>query len=333
MAEDAILETGCRLFDRVRSASQLHEIDTRKACERMVCEEISRGFTEHEIIEHMIKGGLIHPQVLRQTSDLDIVFGRRLSSAEIHRAFEKMKPGLEAKGIILESYSKTPDPLWIDGNMGERYHLVIKLGKTRVNTHVDISGGTHLFPRFYNGPRHGSVFYKGQEPLLGHYQPIESQAADKLMAITLRHDTTRWKDFWDLAMLYDMQLDPRLISAEVTHGLRRKAASDADLLAMLPEVPEALSYDFAAAQGIRWQNWATKNKVAGDWEETLVKARHLYAGIRERVLTAFQTGPRIERAPRRLSAEMKERIAERGENVVELAAWRDKSHGYRPRGL
>lgn len=337
MADDATFERGNDLINRIAEAALVLGLDTQKACERMLCEEISRGFDRCEIVKHMIKGGCIHPQPFRQTSNLHMLFGRRMTVEEIHRAFAKMTPGLEAKGITVESYSKTPDTLMLDGHMGERYHVVAKAGRTRIRIEVNVSGGTHLFPRFYNGPRHGSIFYRGQEPLLAHYQPVESHAADKLMSMLSHGDTMRWKDFRDLAILSDMQMDPRLISADVIHGLRGKAPTDTELLALMPQVPAALEYDLAASQGIGWQLWAAQNGVQGDWEETLSKARHLYASVRERVIAAFDTGPRMPRSPRvRMTAKMRERVTarvERDDNVVDMSAWWQAQPGYRPRGL
>ncbi|WSG96433.1 hypothetical protein U8P76_05845 [Rhizobium johnstonii] len=103
---------------------------------------------------------------------------------------------------------------------------MVMAGNTRINTQIDMTGGTQLFPKFRPERRHGSVFYAGQEQLLGLYQTFESQAADKLVEVITNSSTTRWKDFRDLSLPHGMKLDAAQIGAEVVHKMRRQADSD-----------------------------------------------------------------------------------------------------------
>jgi hypothetical protein len=206
----------------------------------------------------MIKGGLLHPQTVRETSDLDILFERRIESQEICRAFELMKPDLAAKGIELRSYTREPEPLYVDGHGGDRYKVCAYAGNTRINNKIEITGGTELFPKFRPERRHGSVFFKGQEPLLGLYQTFESQAADKLVEVVTNIDTTRWKDFRDLSMLHGMHLEPKLIAEEVLHRLRCKQLSDFSIMNVLPEEPKSLRWEIAQEKAKLWDAWKSK---------------------------------------------------------------------------
>ncbi|MFQ6238251.1 nucleotidyl transferase AbiEii/AbiGii toxin family protein [Sinorhizobium meliloti] len=190
----------------------------------MLCEEISRGFSKHLSVPHLIKGGTAYPQVTRQTGDLDILFPRQTEVSEIHRAPELCSPTLKSSA---SSWKAIPNSQTLSGSMATpaSYHIVGRAGKTRINTHIDITGGSHLFPRIQPVRSSGSVFYKGQVPLVGFYQSMESQAADNLAAVVLRSDTTRWKDFRDLALLQSMSLDAKTIAAELVHKVARKLRS------------------------------------------------------------------------------------------------------------
>jgi hypothetical protein len=335
MANDATYELGNQQVGRIFAGAKQHRLHPRKATERWLCEEISRGFSKHILVPHLVKGGCIHPQTLRQTGNLDVLFGRKMTVSEIHAAFEKMKLDLESAGIVLNSYSRKPDSGLIGGDPADRYAVQATAGKTKISTHVVAMGGTDLFPRYTWPRRDGPTYFEGQEPLNGYFQTLESQAADKIISLVVCPTITRWQDYRDLAMLWDMQLDLGIIGAEVVHKLRRKVGTNEAIMAKLPELPEALRYDFAGQQGLRWQAWANTNKVAGDWEDTLCRARHLYAYTRERMAKSLERHNRIEGVARqqpdfksRIADRAKERRAERAENVVELAEWRS-----RPRGL
>ncbi|MEY9198426.1 hypothetical protein ABIA16_003542 [Sinorhizobium fredii] len=344
MANDANFELGCRLIDRIKSAAKLHGIDTRRACERMLAEEISRGLSTHLIPRHMIKGGLLWPQESRETGDLDVLFERNMSEDEMHGAFKAMKPLLEAKGIILQVVGRHPDPLWIDGDQGQRYRVVGTVGKTRIDTHVDVTGGTTMFPKFRPERRHGSTFFKDQQPLLGLYQPFESQAADKLAAVVLRPDTTRWKDFRDLSMLFKMQLDPSFIGAELVHKLRRKIGSDQDIMDALPEAPEVFGFEYALEKAQVWEHWRDKNaKQMNDFTDVLCDGRHLYVDVRRKLAETLEARQqRHQRVRHRPTVEeirqlriRSQRVIDKDQTVVNLGDYRpvDSSQAYKPRGF
>ncbi|CAN7262576.1 nucleotidyl transferase AbiEii/AbiGii toxin family protein [Rhizobium sp. LjRoot98] len=340
---DEIISPGCRLIDRIRGAACYHGIDTRKATERMLCEEISRGLSKHLIPKHMVKGGLLWPQITRETGDLDILFERKIEPHEMCRALEAMKPDLAAKGIVLEAYSKTPKPLWIDGNGGDRYDIVAKAGRTRINTHLDVTGGTDLFPKFRPERRHGSIFFRDQVPLLGLYQSFESQAADKLAAVVLDPTTTRWKDFRDLSMLFAMKLDASLIGAELVHKLRRKIVSDDEIMALLPEAPEVFAYEFALDKAQVWEHWRDKNaKQMDDFTDVLCDGRHLYLDVRRAMATTLENRrERHKRAGHKPTVEeirqlrvKAQRVIDQGQRVVRLGDYRPQEHSasrYRPK--
>lgn len=212
-------------------------------------------------------------------------------------AFELMKPDLAAKGIILQDYSREPRLLWIGGDGGDRYKVVAKAGKTRIDTHIDAPGGTHLFPKYRPERRHGSVFFRDQEQLLGLYQTWESHASDKLLAVVLNPSTSRWKDFRDLSILQGMKLDTDFVGMEVVHKLRRKFTSDITILDALAEAPEVFAWEFALEKAQVWEKWRDRNAARmNNFTDVLCDGRHLYVAVREKLMQTLQW--RKERRPR-----------------------------------
>ncbi|MBY3363774.1 nucleotidyl transferase AbiEii/AbiGii toxin family protein [Rhizobium laguerreae] len=336
MANAATYDLGIRLIDRIKSACQLHGIDTRKACERMLAEEISRGLSKHLIPRHMIRGGLLHPQVTRPTADLDILFERRVEPHEMHRAFELMKHDLAAKGIELRTYSHDPEPLHIDGHGGDRYKVMAMAGNTRINTKIDMTGGTQQFPKFRPERRHGSVFFKGQEPLFGLYQTFESQAADKLIEVITNPSTTRWKDFRDLSILHNMKLDVTHIGAEVVHKMRQKLDSDYAIMDAFPEEPLAFKWELAQAKAQLWQTWKDKNAPQmNDFIDVLCGGRQMYNAVRQHLLAGLKLHEeRRQRIRRQIATVDKVRhgFAKDDSNVINMGDYRDPATlGFRPK--
>ncbi len=336
MANAATYDEGIRLINRIKSACQLHGIDTRKATERMLAEELSRGLSKHLIPKHMIKGGLLHPQVSRETSDLDILFERKMEPQEICRAFELMKPDLAAKGIELRSYTHEPEQLYVDGYGGDRYKVCAYAGNTRINNKIEITGGTRLFPKFRPERRHGSVFFKNQEPLLGLYQTFESQASDKLIEVITNADTTRWKDFRDVSMLSKMHLDPKHIAQEVLHRLRRKQLRDYSIMDAMPEEPRALKWELAQEKAKLWHVWKEKHAPdVNNFIDVLCDGRDLYSRVRQHIVADLKlVQERHQRVLRQAEVmrNMRERYGRSAEgNVIQLSDRRDRVPAYRPK--
>ncbi len=169
MANDATFEIGRRTVDRIKSASSVHEIDTRKSCERWLCEELSRGFTAVHPVPHMIKGGLLHAQVTRETGDLDISFARQMSEGEILRDLHQIAPLLAVRGIEIAKIGDMQNFI-INGDGGMRFPITAMVGGTRINTHIDVTGGVRHLPAKMKDETgqvrkvqksFGSVFFRG----------------------------------------------------------------------------------------------------------------------------------------------------------------------------
>ncbi|NTI03155.1 nucleotidyl transferase AbiEii/AbiGii toxin family protein [Agrobacterium rhizogenes] len=328
MSNTVTYDEGILLINRIKSACQIHGIDTRMATERMLAEEISRGLSKHLIPKHMIKGGLLHPQVTRETSDLDILFERKIEPQEICRAFELMKLDLAAKGIELRSYTREPEALHVDGHGGDRYKVCAYAGNTRINNKIEVTGGTQLFPKFRPERRHGSVFYKGQEPLLGLYQTFESQAADKLIEVVTNLETTRWKDFRDLSMLNGMKLDPSHVAEEVLHRLRRKQLSDFSIMSVMPEEPKSLKWELAQEKAKLWHACRSKHSPdVNDFIDVLCDSRELYVQVRRHIVADLKLiQERRQRVQRQ--AEIMNKVRERHTKatdgvVVQMGDYKD----------
>lgn len=346
MANDATYDIGKGTIDRIKSASSVHEIDTRKSAERWLSEELSRGFTAVHPVPHIVKGGMLHAQITRETGDLDITFARKMSEGEILTALRQMKPLLAAKGLDIVEIGKM-QPLVISGDGGMRFPIVANAGGTRINTHVDITGGRrHLPARRLNETAtpiqvqrtFGSVFFKDQVPLQAYYQPFEGQAADKLSVLLLRPDTTRWKDFTDLSMLHKMGMAPNKIAAELQHKLSFMEDGQ-ELLLNLPEVPSTMTWDYAREKAMLFASWQQKLAKTGgrpksvDFEDTCCDVRQMYFAVRQAIIQSytpqvFAPAPSVAaqaRKVRELRARYQKPETQDEGNVVQLGKHRDPS--------
>ena len=353
MANDATYDIGKRTIDRIKSASSVHEIDTRKSCERWLCEELSRGFTAVHPVPHMIKGGILHAQITRETGDLDITFARKMSEGEITTSFRQMKPLLAAKGIDINEIGKM-QPLFISEDGGMRFPIYANAGGIRINTHIDITGGRrHLPARRLNESgtpiqvqrAFGSVFFRDQMPLQAYYQPYEGQAADKLSMLLLRPDTTRWEDFTDLSMLQNMGIAPRMIAAELQHKLSFMDGS-LQLLFSLPEVPSTLTWDYAREKAMHFAAWRQKQAKTRsrprslDFEDAVCDVRQMYYAVRSAIIDSYT--PQVaapvpgfsDQARKMREVRQRYRKPETQDegNVVQLGKYRDPSTlSFRPK--
>ncbi|TAW65412.1 hypothetical protein ELI15_14050 [Rhizobium ruizarguesonis] len=342
MANDATFDIGKRTIDRIKSASSVHEIDTRKSTERWLCEELSRGFTAVEPVFHLVKGGLLHAQITRETGDLDITFARKMSESEILRDIHQMAPLLAAKGIEIAKIGDMQN-LIINGDGGMRFPITAMVGGTRINTHIDVTGGMRHLPAKIKDETgqvrkvqksFGSVFFKGQQPLEAYYQPFEAQAADKLATVVLRPDTTRWKDFDDLSRLYQMGLSRTKIAVELAHKLSYMYKTARDVLLALPEVPAAMSFDYAREKAAHWQMWQQRNgrTTTTDFEAVACDSRNLYFDVRKVLVDSYQPvrKPKVERKP--TVAEVKQAFGGSDSNIIQMGRYRDPgSLTFRPK--
>ncbi|XNO40751.1 nucleotidyl transferase AbiEii/AbiGii toxin family protein (plasmid) [Sinorhizobium meliloti] len=165
-----------------------------------------------------------------------------------------------------------------------RYKFRVVVGPSEIKNHVDISwGGKYRFPKHRSPKRNGSTFYAGQRPVLGHFQSMESQAADKLVAI-FNAKTTRWKDFSDLVLLKSMKLDQQIIASEVTWKLSTTFGDPDAIMAALVEKPESLKCEFVAAKAADFKKWLAKSGPSRgkiDFIATMQPVRQFYASIRQ----------------------------------------------------
>ena len=348
MVNDANFAIGKRTIDRIKSASTVHGLDTRKSSERWLCEELSRGFSAVLTVPHMIKGGLIHAQVTRETGDLDIVFARKVSEHEVLQSLRMMAPQLASKGIEITKVGKMQE-LLISGDGGMRFPIEAAVGGTRINTHADITGGMRHLPARKTDQAgqplqlqktFGSVFFKDQQPLEAFYQNFEGQAADKLAALVLRPDTTRWKDFADVSRLQKMGLNPSKIGVELAHKLSYMYESARDVLAALPEVPQTMTFDYVREKAKHWQNWQQRNgKIAPtvDFDDVACDARIMYSNVRQVLINSYAPNHRPRRSisvadQAKAVRELRSKTAERGNNVVNIGDYRDPiTLAYRPK--
>lgn len=311
------------LRERIKSASQLHHLDTRLSAERLLCEEIARGFQQHLSCPFVIKGGLIHDQRKRQTGDLDIQFLRRLDVSEVHRAFDAMAADLARKGLHLDSTSDEPEILDINGSIGMRFRVRAYAGDMRIDTHIDMSF-RGSFPKRVP-QRTLPTFIKGQEPLVAHVQETETQIAEKMVSILrMSGDSTRLKDMYDIAKFAADNLDHDLLADEMMRvATSREPGLDLDRLFL--EVPEALSFDVVDRHEAAWIRLKETGKIRADLIEfidVICDCRHVYDEARKRVwsrLGIIEEKPTMTLRQARIAAQ---RVIDRERRVVSIDAYR-----------
>lgn len=306
-------------------------MDMQTALTRATGEEVLRGILAGIKTEALIKGGYTYPQQLRETADIDLLFMREIEPWEIVRSFDGMRADMLAKGIKLVGYDEKPRVLNVNGQTVHRYNFRVAVGPSEIKNHIDISwGGKYKFPRHRSPKRHSSPFYAGQQPVFGHFQSMESQAADKLVAI-LNPTTTRWKDFSDLVLLKSMHLDQQVIASEVIWKLSTTFGDPEAVMAALVELPESLEYDFVAAKATDFEKWVAKSGPARkkiDFLATMVPVRDFYTSIRNVIGAArvrkvdgiTPTIADVRKAFRKAQAEK-----DKGKSVVVLSEYRHKA--------
>lgn len=306
-------------------------MDAQRALTRATGEEVLRGILAGVKTEPLIKGGYVYPQQLRESADIDLLFMREIEPWEIVRSFDGMRSEMAAKGMRLVDYAEKPKVMTVNGQVVHRYEFKVVVGPTQVKNHVDISwGGKYKFPRHRAPKRHGATFYAGQKPILGHFQSMESQAADKLVAI-LNPKTTRWKDFSDLALLKSMKLDQQIIASEVIWKLSTTFGDPDQVMAALVENPESLRYDFVAAKAADFQKWMAKSGPARDkidFVATMQPVRQFYASIRQiigaaRVRKVQGVNPSVDDVKKAFRKAQVEK--DKGKQVVNLSDYRPKT--------
>ncbi|MCZ7890456.1 nucleotidyl transferase AbiEii/AbiGii toxin family protein [Agrobacterium salinitolerans] len=306
-------------------------MDMQTALARATGEEVLRGILAGIKTEPLIKGGYAYPQQLRETADIDLLFMREIEPWEIVRSFDGMRAEMADKGMKLVGYDEKPRVLNVNGQKVHRYGFRVGVGPSEIKNHIDVSwGGKHKFPKFRAPKRHGNTFYAAQKPVLGHYQSMESQAADKLIAI-LNSNTTRWKDFSDLALLKSMKLDQRVIAAEVVWKLSTTFGDPDQVMAALHEKPESLSYDFVAAKAADFEKWLAKSGPARakiDFVATMQPVRQFYASIRQiigaaRVRKVQGVNPTVDDVKKAFRKAQTEK--DKGKPVVTLSDYRLKT--------
>lgn len=188
-------------------------------------------------------------------------------------------------------------------------------------------GDRRKFPKHQQAKRHGPTFFSKQEPTFGRYQSFESQAADKLVS-ALNPDISRWKDYSDLSLLAGMSLDHNVVADEFLAKLMAAGHSADDIMAVLIEKPESLSYDFTIAKAGSLEKVLSKYGPAAekiDAMQVFVDVRDFYLKIRNiigaaRVRKIAGVNPSIDDVRKAFQKAQSEK--DKGKPVVTLSDYR-----------
>lgn len=296
-------------------------------------------------VRGMLKGGRIHNQLTRQTSDIDVQFARTLSSSEIHQIFSMMNNDLGWAGIKLEEI-KGGGKIEANGSTGVKLKITCGLGGPsgeygkRVNLTTNLTGGG-LFPKYQQSVKATHVLHTTMVPVICMQQSFESQCADKIHAIATRPDTTRWKDYPDVLLLKEMGVDARIVADELRFKTEMLTGLSCDKV--LEVNPVALSHEFAESNLNSFCRWYEKHHSGAkpvDFRDLSDEVYHYYAEIRDRIVAVTLPKPGRDIQAKISMKQQAARIDEMramiksmidGTNVIKLDERRHQSPAYRPR--
>ena len=244
------------LGDRTKAAARLHGLDAGMLASRHVAQRIASEFPTN--IPYYVKGGLLFPQNMRETADVDLVSIRRISNREMQNAFQVLAPYFEREGISIKSLSREPRELHVGlPNPVDRWKVESFCGTVRANTSIDFTwtnGRDSLWAssptptRFVERPS----LIKGARPLRVHVQSYADAAAERLLAVVMQPTSDlRCKYFSDVVNgnLWPDDLD----CADVARSLRRTMLYRGIPLDTATEFPETLK-------------WANLKRLEADWD-------------------------------------------------------------------
>ncbi len=292
MSEDTTLIEGKKFKQRIEAACYVTDpvtrecvriMDAGRALARATGEEVLRNILAEIKAEPTIKGGYAYPQAIRETADIDLLYMRKIDDWEFERAFTLMTPRLAEKGIVLTAFDRKAEVINTNGQIVHRYNFEVKVGPSPVKNHIDVTwGDRRKFPRYPQAKRHGPTFFSKQEANFARYQSFESQAADKLVS-ALNPNISRWKDYSDLSLLAGMSLDHNVVADEFLVKLMAAGHSADDIMAILIEKPESLSYDFTMAKAGSLEKVLSKYGPSAeklDAMQVFIDVRDFYQKIR-----------------------------------------------------
>ena len=268
---------GWKLSGRVKDISKAHRIDARQALARFTVESILWSLQEVSNADFMVKGGLLHAQIQRQTDDGDIAYFAPRTAVEIYGDVGAAAAHLRQHGILWSPGEVKPLDM---GGKGSGYRIPIraKIGPTRIDTHLDVGFGA--LPEGAVRKEFRSMF-KGPS-FMAWAQPWEAVAADKFAAvITLGMGNTRLKDYRDLLMLRGKGLDDRQVARALHRTMRERKADTALLLG----IPDGLSFEYADKETWAWRAMAAADGgLPLDFLDVVCSIRHWYADIQQRLV-------------------------------------------------
>lgn len=302
---------GWRLTERVNAISKAHGLDTRMSLERFVAETMLWAMTQTGAPAFCVKGGILHDQRVRATSDADIVLGKRRTASTLKADMDTAASFLAPHGLAAKITGISD--LDIGGTVDLRVGISCELGGTRVMAQLDVGFGSlpegaqvREFKSLWKGPA-----------FTAFAQPLEAQVADKLTAILFfGRDNTRLKDYADLVRLRGEGLDNEKVAKALYAKLREHRMDTSALLG----IPDGLDVDFAFEGQKAWQTFAAGRDVSSDFLEMVCAVRHFWTDIRSAVLDLNERG---ELEPQRAVVEAPT-LAPDMSNVVSLAEYRPR---------
>lgn len=243
------------LGDRTKAAARQHGLDVNTFASSHVAERIASEMPTN--VPYYLKGGLLFPQNLRETADVDLVSIRRISNREMQNAFKVLAPYFEREGILIKSLSREPRELDVGlPNPVDRWKVEAVCGTIRANTSIDFTWANGRESVWANSPAPMRVIerpslIKGARPLRVQVQGYADAAAERLLAVVMQPPSDLRCKY--LADAVNGHLWPdELNCAAVARSLRRTMLYRGIPLSTAAEFPESLK-------------WANLKRLEADW--------------------------------------------------------------------
>ncbi|MBD8663050.1 nucleotidyl transferase AbiEii/AbiGii toxin family protein [Rhizobium sp. CFBP 8752] len=251
------------LGDKTKNTARNLGLEVNLFASRHVAERIATEFPTN--IPYHVKGGLLFPQTLRETADVDFVSIRRISNREMQNAFKILAPFFAREGILIKSLSREPRELDVGlPNPVDRWKVEAFCGTVRANTSIDFTwsnGRESVWAHNPPPPRflERTSLIKGAPALRVHVQSYADAAAERLLAVVMQPASDlRCKNLSDAVNghLWPDDLDCRAVA----RSLRRTMLYRGIPASVASEFPETLK-------------WTNLKRLEADWNVSRNAAR------------------------------------------------------------
>ncbi len=217
------------LGDKLKAHARNLKLDVNHAASRHVAERLLYQIADYRNGRVIVAGGMLFPQTVRETVDLDIIIPDHSSDREIMLSTIGACKALSVEGIDAKVVSEEPE--YIDVGYGDpvrRIRIAASAGGIRANTHIDIKTVTK---RAGMPLERAELVVKSIIPGVPDFtvlaQSWDAVIAEKFLACITRHEgDRRTKHFDDISLLARKgKLNPRKVAEELERIVKYRGLS------------------------------------------------------------------------------------------------------------